>query len=694
MQHENRLAREQSPYLLQHRHNPVDWYSWGEEAFQKAAQEDKPIFLSIGYSTCHWCHVMEHESFEDEDVARLMNEVFVSIKVDREERPDIDGIYMAVCQMMTGHGGWPLTIFMTPDRQPFYAGTYLPKESRHGRDGMMEIVPRIGEIWRERRQDVMDSAAEITGVLQQMATARHEAEPLTAETLRAGYEEFLQRFQPYYGGFGTSPKFPTPHNLLFLLRYWKRTGDEKALEMVETTLSQMRRGGIYDHVGFGFHRYSTDTRWLVPHFEKMLYDQALLAMAYTEAFQVTGKPLYAQTAREIFAYVSTVMTSPEGGFFSAEDADSEGREGKFYLWTLDELREVLGPEDAGLAARAFNVEAAGNFEDEATRDRTGENILHTARSLADTAALLGTDEREAEERLDTIRQKLFEHRQHRVRPGKDDKILTDWNGLMIAALAKAAQALNEPQYRAAAERAADFILSALRTENGRLLHRYRDGRAGIQANVDDYAFLTWGLLELYEASFRVDYLEQAVALTDTLLDHFWDEAGGFFFTPDDGEHLIARQKELYDGAVPSGNSIALLNLIRLARITGNPTFDKKADQLGQWAAGQVRRMPSGFSAFLMGLDFVLGPSREIVLVGRPEATDTEALLQAVRSVYLPDKVLLFRPAEHPPEALLRLAPFVESQHGTDGKATLYVCRNYECHRPTTNVAEARALLQA
>ena len=695
MNHENRLAREQSPYLLQHKNNPVDWYPWGEEAFEKARREDKPVFLSIGYSTCHWCHVMAHESFEDEEVARLMNDAFVSIKVDREERPDIDGLYMTVCQMMTGQGGWPLTVIMTPEKEPFYATTYVPKTSRHGRIGMMDLVPRIEEVWRRQREDVLNSAQHVTDLLRQAAGVRADGATLTADTLQAAFRELEGRFDPHYGGFATAPKFPTPHNLLFLLRYWKRTGDEKARRMVQTTLDHMRWGGIFDQIGFGFHRYSTDARWILPHFEKMLYDQALLAMAYTEAYQVTGNPLYAETAREVFTYVLRDMTSPEGAFYSAEDADSEGREGKFYVWTYDELRQVLDPEDANLVIQTYNVRQDGNFEEEATRQKTGENILYLGRSFQEVAADLGMDEANLRKRLEVARRKLFAVREQRPRPGKDDKILTDWNGLMIAALAKAAQVFDEPAYSRAAAHAADFILKDLHVAEGRLLHRYRQGEAGIQANVDDYAFFIWGLLELYEATFRIDLLEKAVALTDMLIKHFWDdENGGFFFSPDDGEQLIARQKELYDGATPSGNSVALLNLVRLSRITGNTEYEQKADRLIRWAAAQVRHSPSVFTAFLMGLEFALGPSREVVIVGHPGYEDTDALLRTVRSVYIPNKVVLFRPAESPPAELFRLAPFVEAQHPIDGKATAYICRDYVCRNPTTSVAETMALLQA
>ena len=573
----NRLIREKSPYLLQHAYNPVDWYTWGDEAFEKARKEDKPIFLSIGYSTCHWCHVMEHESFEDTEVARLMNEAFVSIKVDREERPDLDHVYMTVCQMMTGAGGWPLNVILTPDRKPFFAGTYFPKESRFGRLGMMDLAPRIEELWRTQREQVLQSASKIMLALRQVPDSSPGQVP-GKDVLDSAYQQLAERFDPVQGGFSQAPKFPTPHNMLFLLRYWKRTGETRALEMVEKTLQAMRLGGIYDHVGFGFHRYSTDAEWLVPHFEKMLYDQAMLAMAYTEAYQATGKSEYAKTAQEIFAYVLRDMTAPNGGFYSAEDADSEGVEGKFYVWNLEDIDRVLESGEADLVKRVFNAKLSGNFEEEATGRLTGSNILHQKSSLSEVASELKLSREELEERLQEARKKLFAAREKRIHPHKDDKILTDWNGLMIAALSKGAQAFDQPKYADAARKAADFIFKTMRDPSGRLLHRFRDGEAALHAHVDDYSFLIWGLLELYEASFDVHYLQSALTLNDDFMAHFWDAGGGgLYFTADDAEELLLRKKEIYDGATPSGNSVAALNLLRLARITANADLEQRAE---------------------------------------------------------------------------------------------------------------------
>jgi len=691
---QNRLALEKSPYLLQHADNPVDWYPWGPEAFAKARQEDKPVFLSIGYSTCHWCHVMEHESFEDREVARLMNQAFVCIKVDREERPDIDNVYMTVCQMLTGSGGWPLTIVMTPDKRPFFAGTYFPKRSRFGRIGLMELIPRLQKIWSERKDEVVKSANQIAASLQRTTRAA-AGEALDESVLNLAAEQLTARFDREHGGFGRAPKFPTPHNLLFLLRHWKRTGNERLLDLVEKTLQALRRGGIYDHVGFGFHRYSTDRHWLVPHFEKMLYDQALLAMAYTEAYQATGKDEYQRTAREVLTYVLRDMTSPEGGFYSAEDADSEGEEGKFYLWTADEIRHVLTSEEAELAVKVFNVQEAGNFAEEAARRRTGRNILHLTRPLPEIAAELGLPEADLRKRLEAIRRKLFAVRERRVHPHKDDKILTDWNGLMIAALAKAARAFDKPRYAEAAQRAANFILKTLRNPDGRLLHRFRDGQAALPAHVDDYAFLIWGLLELYESTFDVRRLEAALALNRDALEHFWDEqGGGFYFTATDAEELLVRQKEIYDGAVPSGNSVAMLNLLRLARITGDPALEERAERIARAFAADVRRAPIAYTQLMVALDFAAGPSYEVVVAGDRQAKDTRPMLTALRSSFVPNKVVLFRPSDEESPAITRVAEFTRAQRATGGRATAYVCQGGACKQPTTDVAEMLQALHA
>ena len=690
--HTNRLIAEKSPYLLQHAHDPVDWYPWVPEAFEKACKENKPIFLSIGYSTCHWCHVMERESFGDLEVAKLMNEVFVSIKVDREERPDIDSIYMATCQMLTGGGGWPLTIIMTPDKKPFFAGSYFPKESRFGRVGMLELISSIKDIWTTRRNEVLNSADRITTTLKQVSKIS-PGEGLDESALKIAYEQLAEAFDEQHGGFSSAPKFPTPHNLLFLLRYWKRTGNEKALEMVEKTLQAMRRGGIYDHVGFGFHRYSTDSQWLLPHFEKMLYDQAMLAMAYTEAYQATGKEEYGKTAREIFAYVLRDMTAPEGGFYSAEDAESEGEEGKFYLWTQEEIHRVLEREEADLIAKVFNIEKEGNLRDAITGQKTGTNILHLKKSLKELASDLKISEEDLQNRLEAARRKFFTTRERRIRPHKDDKILTNWNGLMIAAFAKGAQVFNEPKYSEAATRAVDFIVKNMRRSDGRLSHRYRDGQASIPAYVDDYAFLIWGLIELYETSFEVNYLRTAFELNRDLLKHFWDyKDGGFYFTGEDAESPLTRRKEIYDGAIPSGNSVAMLDLLRLSRMTADSELEDKAAKIGRAFSKNVKQLPSAHTQFMVAVDFGVGPSHEVVIVGDPQAKDTGATLKAIRKHFIPNKVLLLRPSEQESPDIVRLAEFTKHLSSINGRATVYVCLNYTCKLPTTDINKMLKLL--
>jgi len=695
MKHSNRLKDEKSPYLLQHADNPVDWYPWGEEAFEKAKRENKPILLSIGYSTCHWCHVMEHESFEDEEVAKLMNDTFVSIKVDREERPDIDNIYMTVCQIMSkGSCGWPLNVIMTPDKKPFFAATYIPKESRYGRLGMIEFIPKVKEAWEKDKENILNSAEAVTEAVKKATDVSQntESKDLSTKTLDTAYNQLLRNFDEENGGFGKSPKFPTPHNHLFLLRYWKRTGDKQALEMVEKTLQEMRLGGMYDHVGFGFHRYSTDPSWLLPHFEKMLYDQAMLAMAYTEAYQATGKKEYEKTAREILTYVLRDMTSPEGGFYSAEDADSEGEEGKFYVWTEGELKETLGDKDAELIITNFNTSKSGNFTEEAGGHQSGANILHLKKPLSETAPSYEISEEEFSERIEKTRVTLFNEREKRIHPYKDDKILTDWNGLMIAAFSMAGRTFNDPEYTKAASKAANFLLKDLRDSNGKLLHRFRNGHAGITANIDDYAFLIWGLLELYESTFDVAYLKAALALQDNLDKGFWDNKyGGYYFTSNDAEELISRQKEIYDGAIPSGNSVAGLNLLKLSRITGNVEYEKKADQLGKAFSETISSGPMAYTLFMMGLDFGLGPSYEVVIVGDPEAENTKSMIEAIRKSYSPSKVVLLRGKEENAE-IIEFADFTKAQSSIDGKATAYVCLNHVCNLPTTDVNKMLELL--
>jgi uncharacterized protein YyaL (SSP411 family) len=680
----NKLITEKSPYLLQHANNPVEWYPWGEEAFDKAKSEDKPIFLSIGYSTCHWCHVMAHESFEDSSVAKFMNETFVSIKVDREERPDIDKIYMTVCQLMTGSGGWPLTIVMTPDKKPFFAGTYFPKESRFGRIGIIDLIKRIDSLWKNERKQLLDSSEKIMVALQDV-NSESPGSSLTKSVLNSTYSQLSARFDKKNGGFGTAPKFPTPHNLLFILRYWKRTGDDNALSMVEKTLKQMRMGGIYDQIGFGFHRYSTDSDWLVPHFEKMLYDQALLTLAYLETYQATNKKEYANTAEEIMMYVLRDMTSPEGAFYSAEDADSEGEEGKFYVWSKKEIEEILGADKAESFSKLYNVNIVGNFLDEATKIKTGKNILHLQFGSTNTSNF----------DLESTRKQIFEVREKRIRPHKDDKVLTDWNGLMIAAFAKAGYILNEPKYIQVAEKAVNFILNQMKNPNGRLLHRYREGGADILAFLDDYAFLIWGLINLYEATFNTLYLKKAVELTEEQLELFWDNLiGAFFFTAEDAESLLTRQKETYDGAIPSGNSVAMLNLLRLAQLTGNDNYEKKADYLGRVFAENVRANPVAHSLMMVAVDYAVGPTYSLVIAGDTGNEDTNSMLDEIRKQFLPNKSLIFRPTEKSNQEIDNLSNFIQFFDKYEGKATAYVCINKTCKAPTNDINKALEYLNS
>ena len=683
----NRLIHEKSPYLLQHAYNPVDWHAWGDVAFAKAVREDKPVFLSIGYSTCHWCHVMERESFEDEEMANYLNEHFVSIKVDREERPDVDHIYMTVCQEMTQQGGWPLTIIMTPDKKPFFAGTYFPKERKYGRIGLIEILQQVVDKWQNERERVIRAGNQIVDAVQPRFRSIGGIE-LTEEVLQTAYNRFVSNFDAHFGGFGSAPKFPSPHNFGFLLRYWDKTDQQKALSMVEQTLQAMYSGGIYDHIGLGFARYSVDQMWLIPHFEKMLYDNALLANAYLDTYLATGNPFYGVVARDIFTYILRDMTSPEGGFYSAEDADSEGEEGKFYVWRPEEILQILGEREGEIFCRCYNVTDEGNFE----HGTTHLNLIDTDHdAIAEAYQMSGE---ELGNLLEEARKKLFDAREQRVHPHKDDKILTSWNGLMIAALAKGAQVLGEERYLEAANKAVNFIKAKLRRDDGRLLARYRDGEAAFPSYLDDYAFLVWGLLELYEADWDLTHLDDAIELTREMIRLFWDdEQGGFFFYGNDSEQLLARPKELYDGAIPSGNSVAAMNLLRLARMTEDPQFDKLAERQIQAFSGNIKAYPAGYTHMLMALQFAMYGSKEIVIAGDPQADDTKAMLQIVRSSFLPQAVVVLNPQGREEEVKRRL-PFTEGKSAKDNKATAYVCENYACLAPTTDPEKLQEILQS
>ena len=687
----NRLIFEKSPYLLQHARNPVDWFPWSDAAFDLARELDRPVFLSIGYSTCHWCHVMEKESFEDHQVADLMNEGFICIKVDREERPDIDQLYMSVCQAITGMGGWPLTVILTPDKKPFFAGTYFPRENRHGRTGMLDLLPKVIDLWNTKREEMEDSANKITTHLLETSSGR--AGKLRPDIFQIAYEGLEGRFDRLFGGFGSAPKFPSPHNLIYLLRYWHHSGESKALEMVEKTLDQMRLGGIYDQVGFGFHRYSTDEAWLLPHFEKMLYDQAMLVLTYVEAFHATGDESYASVAREILTYVLRDMTSSEGGFFSAEDADSEGEEGLFYLWTMDEFSEVFGKDDSELFIELFNLKEEGNYYDEAEKSRTGRNILHLKKDLPELASKLDLSPEKLLDEWQNHRQALFQAREKRIHPLKDDKILTDWNGLIIAALAKASAILGNPEYLTAAKKAVDFIWNNLREENGRLIKRFRGGESDHPSHLDDYAFLTWGLIEIYQADFDPVYLKKALDLNEIMLAEFWDEdGGGLFLAGRDRTDLIVRGKEIYDGALPSGNSVAANNLFRLSRMTGRFDLDNKARQLTETFAEQINPIPQGFTHLLTAMLFAEGPGFEVVISGDSSSSDTEEMLRVLQQKYLPNMVILLNPSDLSDSGISEISPWLKDQVPISGRATAYVCQDYACKLPTNDLDTMLSLL--
>lgn len=679
MRKPNRLINEKSPYLLQHAYNPVDWYPWCDEAFERAKIEDKPIFLSIGYSTCHWCHVMEKESFEDEEVAKILNENFIPIKVDREERPDIDTVYMTICQAMTGHGGWPLTIIMTPDKKPFFAGTYIPKHSRYGRIGLIELLQKVVEIWKENKDKVISLAEQITSEIKEALEKVEKGNIIDETIFTLAYKELEENFDPEYGGFGEAPKFPTPHNLMFLLRYWKRTGNAKAIDMIEQTLKGMWLGGIYDQIGFGFHRYSTDRKWLVPHFEKMLYDQALISLACIETYQATGKEKYAVLCSEVFSYVIDNLTNTDGGFFSAEDADSEGEEGKFYLWEYSELEKILNQSELNFVIENFNIRKDGNYIDELKRSRTGKNIFHLSSEL----------EGEKRKIWESIRLKLLQHRNNRIRPLKDDKILTDWNGLTISSLAKGYLTFGVEDYIKIAEKSANFILKNMLTNDGKLLHRFRDGEAKINGHLDDYAFLAWGLIELYEATFKTKYLKKAIELTNKMIELFWDENNGGFFLSEN-EDVLFKQKEIYDGAIPSGNSVALLVLIKLSKITGRSDLNELTFKLVETFSGTVSKHPSAYTFFLSAFDFLIGPSFEIIIVGK-SSDDISKIQKLLNSKFIPNKILLYKPTDREDEINL-IAPFLTHYKEIDGKTAIYICTNYECKQPVTSVEEMMRLI--
>jgi uncharacterized protein YyaL (SSP411 family) len=703
--HTNRLAQEKSPYLLQHAHNPVDWHPWGPDAFEKAKQENKPIFLSIGYSTCHWCHVMERESFENEEIAALLNRDYIAIKVDREERPDIDRIYMTFVQATTGSGGWPMSVWLTPEREPFFGGTYFPPENRYGHPGFGSILAQISGVWRENRDKVVESARDVIDQLKKQVEVApsHRGAAFDQATLESGFSIFRRTFDTRTGGFGSAPKFPRVSIHHFLLRYYARTKNQEALDMVLLTLREMARGGMNDQLGGGFHRYSVDDRWFVPHFEKMLYDQAQIAVSYLEAFQATGDRQYADTARAIFDYVLRDMTSIDGGFYSAEDADSvitaeqpglKG-EGAFYIWSMEEIHALVGAPASEWFCYRYGVLEGTNVQNDPHGEFTGKNILYQAHTLEETADHFGQPVGEMDATLDHAERVLLTERAKRVRPHLDDKILTSWNGLMISAFAKGGAVLEEPHYAEAARRAAEFVTSRLYDPaSGTLLRRYREGDAAIPGFLDDYAFFVQGLLDLYEAQFDLRHLNLAIQLTGKQIELFEDsEAGAFFSTAEGDPELVLRIKEDYDGAEPSGNSISVMNLVRLAEMTNRDQFRQSAGRSLAAFASRLSHAPMAVPQLLAACEFVIGQPREIIFAGARDSAEMQAMLRELHRRFVPSRVVLLVDSPEARRALAAGIPSIETMQPIDGRATAYVCREFTCQLPVSDPAKFAELIQ-
>jgi len=682
----NRLIRSRNPYLLQHARNPVDWYPWSSDAFMEATAQDKPVFLSIGYSTCHWCHVMEAESFNDPEVAALLNETFVCVKVDREERPDLDNIYMAVCQQMTGSGGWPMTIIMTPDKKPFFAGTYFPRNERDGQIGIMQLIPKVWDLWKNRKGKAKTAAEEIVGSLQATLSPEPGGRP-RKKMVDEAFKQIAGNYDENHAGFGTAPKFPIPVNLFFLLRYWLRTGKPDALDMNRQTLRAMRLGGIYDHLGYGIHRYSTDQKWLVPHFEKMLYDQALVAMACTETFQATGEDEFRDMAREILLYSLRDLKNPDGGFFSGEDADSEGEEGRFYTWTAAEIDRILSGEERTVARNIFNITEEGN-EKARTGQTTGRNILHLRAPLTDLSDELGLPPDRLHEIHGIVREKLLEARSGRTRPFLDTKVMTDWNGLMIAALAMAAGAFDEPFLADEAEKTLTHILERMRGDEGQLLHIRYDRNTSIPALLDDYAYLLWGMMELYQSTFKPRHFTGAISLADEMLRLFWDkERDGLYFSPRGSGPLPLRHKFAFDGVLPSGNAVAAMNLLRIGRLTARPVYEEKAAAIGKAFCGPLEQKPGSYTHLISVFNMAFNPGAKVIIAGDPSREDLLSMISAFRRSFVPNTVAAFIPSTAKTPSIARLIPYARDVQTFDGRATAYVFEDYLCRAPTTDPEE-------
>jgi len=683
----NRLVFEKSPYLLQHAANPVDWYPWSEEAFDIAKKLNKPIFLSIGYTTCHWCHVMEHESFEDSLVASLMNDAFINIKVDREERPDIDNIYMEVTQMVTGRGGWPMTIIMTPDKKPFFAGTYFPKNTRYKRTGMVDLIPEIKKLWETKNDSIYNSANQITNTLQSRNKSRTKSVKIDYfKILDNAFNMFFSNYDSKYGGFkGSRNKFPKAHDFSFLIRYYNRTKNQQALEIVNKSLYEMKKGGMYDQIGFGFHRYSTDQKWLVPHFEKMLYDQAILMHAYLDAYIVTKDSFYKEAVNEIATYIIRDMVSDSGGFYSAEDADSQGEEGTFYIWKTDEIKTILNENEFNYIFDILNLDNVGNCKVEGHFT----NIPHFTSSWDKIAKKYKLSIFDAKNKYHQIREKIFIHREDRVHPQKDDKILTDWNGLAISAFARAGAILNNEKYIIKAKKSTDFIIDNLLDADGGLLKSYRNGPVNIKGMIEDYSFFIWGLIELYQSTFDNKYIDIALSLSQYQLENFWDnENSGFFFTSKKAEELLVRNKEIYDGAIPSGNSVSAYNFIRLSKILSKPEYEEIANKIISAFSNNLNRYSSGYSMLLHALDFIEGPSYEVIVVGNK--TNSKEIFNLLYNSNQLNKVLIFKDNK---KRLNNNFSFLNTYKSDNDKPMAYVCKNYVCSMPTNDLAKIIDLLQ-
>jgi len=681
--HTNHLIHETSPYLLQHAHNPVDWYSWGDDAFQKAKSQDRPILLSIGYSACHWCHVMERESFEDEKIAALMNDLFVNIKVDREERPDLDEIYMNAVQMLTGRGGWPMTVFLTPEGKPFYGGTYFPPEDRYGVPGFPKILQGVANAYREKPEDVERSVEQILAALQRMSLSTESQQPFSSDIIGQSAEQLAQAYDTDHGGLGKAPKFPNVGVYELFLRHYHHSKGSRFLEMVTHTLTKMAQGGIYDHLGGGFHRYSVDAKWLVPHFEKMLYDNAQLVRVYAQVYCVTGEPLFKQVVDETMNYLMREMLHTEGGFYSTQDADSEGEEGRFFVWTEAEITRILGEEASEIFCRIYDVSEEGNFEE--------KNILHPILTLEQASKFFRRDLKEIASLVSDAKGKLFQEREKRLKPFRDEKILTSWNGLMLSGLAEAIKISPHPSYLEAANRTVNFIFTKM-FRDGHLLHTYKSGTAKILGYLDDYAFLAAGLLDLLQATVNRAHLDRASELAEIMLHEFWDEAGGgFFYTGRSHERLIAQSKPIFDGSIPSGNAVATQVLLRLYHYTGKEDYLKRAERILRAYYNAMENQPFGFAHMLAALDFYLQKPKEVVLVGHKKDPETVELLTKIHSLYLPNMTLQ---VASPDDSLEKVSSLLAGKKQFEGKPTVYVCHNFTCSRPVVEWDELKPLLDA